>query len=120
MFYIFTNDPPVALRAPASLTQGGLMAEHHTFINPYDLLTPTSFQGAHRLASRKPRESGTKLIYIVALHMAAWRFLTKRHCRANGRTSRPGRLYSKIGGGIHKIFLCVSAHSHSEMQVAAA
>ena len=36
--FLNTDNPPVSLRLTAPFTQGGLAAEYHTLINPYNLL----------------------------------------------------------------------------------
>ena len=41
--FVYKNNPPVALRATAPFAQGGLMAEHHSFTDPDNLLNPASF-----------------------------------------------------------------------------
>ena len=40
------DNPPVSLRLTAPFTQGGLVAEHHSFADPDNLFTPASFQGS--------------------------------------------------------------------------
>ena len=41
--FVYKNNPPAALRAPAPFTQGGLAANHHSLADPDNLLTPISY-----------------------------------------------------------------------------
>ena len=41
--FVYKSNPPVALRAPAPFTQGGLVAKHHSFAVPDNLLSPASY-----------------------------------------------------------------------------
>ena len=48
--FVYKNNPPVALRATAPFTQGGLVAEHHSFADQDNLLTPASLHRGALLA----------------------------------------------------------------------
>ena len=90
---LFYN-PPVALRATAPFTQGGLVANRHSLTNLYTLLTPTSL---HR---------GASLLYPAfslldpGQPLAYKRNAKNKHYYRNAREDGIPRGHKKVASGL--------------------
>ena len=61
--FVHKNNPPVALRAPAPFTQGGLISSRHSFADPGNLLTPASCVKGDKGDCKSTKAS--KLIFMM-------------------------------------------------------